>query len=73
MGQVLEIAEGRLTEYAAGDVAVAEVACRPKLWLPAEVENEREWALVVERRDWPDFGWHLEFHGVEFREIWAGD
>jgi hypothetical protein len=45
----------------------------PKLWLSADVEDEREWTLVVERSDWPDFGWHLEFHGVEFRELWAGD
>lgn len=70
---LLGIAEAQLGASADDDDRVEDVACRPHVWLSAEVEDEMDWTLVVERTDWPDFGWHLEFHGLEFRELWAGD
>jgi hypothetical protein len=37
-----------------------------------EGDHPGQWALVIERSDWDSFGWHIEFIGPEFQEIWAG-
>jgi len=73
--EILARAEREFLEYTRDveEVDVREIVCEPQFCLRADVEDEREWSLVVHRTDWPDFGWHLEFHGTEFREIWAGD
>jgi hypothetical protein len=43
------------------------------IWFPAKPDSEVDWALVVERSDIPSFGYHVEFSGLEFREVWAAD
>jgi hypothetical protein len=45
----------------------------PHVWIRDDRDDPREWTLIVERDDWPDFGWHIEFRGSELVEIWAGD
>jgi hypothetical protein len=44
----------------------------PHIWLDAERDDGISWTLVIGRTDWPDFGYHVEFKGKEFVEIWAG-
>lgn len=69
---LLAVAGPHLASYEEGEDIVSLVS-NPKIWLSAEVGDERAWTLVVERVDWEDFGWHLEFQGLDFVEIWAGD
>ena len=45
----------------------------PQIWLDAERDDGISWTFVIERTDWPDFGYHVEFRRLEFVEIWAGD
>jgi len=47
----------------------------PHIWLTIDLvpNDPTAWTFVVERDDWPDFGWHIEFRGIRFHEIWAGD
>jgi hypothetical protein len=45
----------------------------PHVWLSREKDDGETWAFVIERTDNPDFGYHTEFKGTNFVEIWAGD
>jgi len=45
----------------------------PGVWLDSEHDDGLSWTFVVERTDNPDFGYHVEFKGTNFVEIWAGD
>jgi hypothetical protein len=45
----------------------------PAVWLSSEHDDGVSWTFVVERTDNPDFGYHAEFKGVEFVELWSGD
>ena len=45
----------------------------PHVWLSSESDDGLSWTFVVERIDNPDFGYHAEFRGTEFIELWAGD
>jgi hypothetical protein len=45
----------------------------PQVWLSSEHDDGQAWAFVIERTDNPDFGYHAEFKGTNFVEIWAGD
>ena len=48
----------------------------PHVWMSREMMQEegiQRWALVVGVDVNPDFGWHVEFDGLECLEIWAGD
>jgi hypothetical protein len=45
----------------------------PHIWIREDRERPKEWTLVVERDDWPGYGWHIEFDGSNLVEIWAGD
>jgi hypothetical protein len=45
----------------------------PHVWLDCEVDDGFSWTFVVERTDNPDFGYHAEFRGTQFVELWAGD
>jgi hypothetical protein len=75
--EVLQEAERQFEQYNAGaDPPAVSMVADPQIWLhreDAEVAHPTRWALVVGARRAPDFGWHLEYDGTEFREIWAGD
>jgi hypothetical protein len=75
--EVLREAERRFKRYNAGtDPPATSLVSRPHIWIQRGeigVAHPRRWALVVEAKDATDFGWHLEFDRVKFREIWAGD
>ncbi|QDT14030.1 hypothetical protein [Alienimonas californiensis] len=53
----------------------------PHLWIEREFVQEavaegrlpERWTFVIGRAGWPDFGYHLEFEGTTFDELWAGD
>ena len=74
---VLLRAETEFRAYNAPHDPNAENIIRePHVWIDRECmteEGQSRWTLVVGRRDAPDFGYHLEFEGTEFLEIWAGD
>ncbi len=55
------------------DPKFRQVVRSVELWLPAKPDSEVDWALVVERSDMGSFGYHVEFSGLEFREVWAAD
>jgi hypothetical protein len=50
-----------------------KVISHPHVWLNSENDDGLSWTFVVERSDAPDFGYHAEFKGTEFVELWAGD
>jgi hypothetical protein len=45
----------------------------PQVWLSSEKDDGLTWTFVIERTDNHDFGYHTEFKGTNFIEIWAGD
>ena len=55
--------------------ANAQIA-RPHVWISREmmlVKGMQRWTMVVGVDVNPDFGWHVEFDGLECLELWAGD
>jgi hypothetical protein len=53
-----------------------EGTSHPTVWICRETQEgqgEDRWSFVVELKTAPDFGTHLEFRGLEFLELWAGD
>jgi hypothetical protein len=56
------------------DASFLDHLCNPQIWISCSEEGrEDEWAFVVERSDWPDYGCHINFKGCVFTEIWGGD
>lgn len=59
--------------------------CKPHLWIrladcpdsnnsyAPHVRKDMEWTFVCGRTDNPDFGYHFEFNGTRFIELWSGD
>ncbi|HXC35307.1 MAG TPA: hypothetical protein VNV43_05490 [Candidatus Acidoferrales bacterium] len=45
----------------------------PQVWLSSKKDDGKTWAFVIELTNSPDFGYHTEFKGTNFVEIWAGD
>jgi hypothetical protein len=46
----------------------------PTIWISCgDIQWQPKWAWVIERLDHPSYGCHIEFEGLEFKEIWAGD
>jgi hypothetical protein len=48
----------------------------PHIWIDrsrGEEGQPNEWDLVIGVKEAPDFGFHIEFKGLEYRGIWAGD
>jgi hypothetical protein len=45
----------------------------PHIWLSNETDDGVSWTLVVGLVQNPDFGYHVEFQGTEFIELWSGD
>jgi hypothetical protein len=69
---VIGNAERALAAYENGtDRDYSSHIANPHIWIPSERENQDAWTLVVERDDWPDFGWHLEFRRLTLIELWA--
>ena len=57
------------------DEANAQIT-NPHVWISREMMQEegmQRWTMVVGVDVNPDFGWHVEFDGLECLEIWAGD
>ena len=49
---------------------------KPHIWISrgeAEEIQPNCWTLVIGAKGAPDFGCHIEFDGLDYREIWAGD
>jgi hypothetical protein len=74
LGVALPRAQSELAQYeeSAGREYAAHVK-NPHIWIRDDRETPQEWTLVVERDDSLDFGWHIEFEGSKFRELWAAD
>jgi len=71
---ILSKAEAALAEREkSGGQDYASHVSNPQIWIPEERKSAKAWTLVVERDDWPDFGWHLEFRGSDLVDIWAAD
>jgi hypothetical protein len=72
---ILRKAEAALAEYEQGtDRDYSSHISNPRIWiLEGREEDPKAWTLVVERDDWQDFGWHIEFIGSDLVELWAGD
>jgi hypothetical protein len=67
---ILNRAESALHDYAgATDKGYEEHIVEPTIFITA---GSLKWTLGMERDDWPDFGWHIEFSGTDFVEVWAG-
>ena len=62
-----------MLKYNDYDPDFAEFVEDPHVWLDSERDNGESWTFVIERSDSPDFGYHVEFIGTDFVEIWAGD
>jgi hypothetical protein len=45
----------------------------PCVWLNHEADDGVSWTFVIGRTDNPDFGYHADFRGTDFVELWAGD
>ena len=73
LATILPATEAALDDYNTGAVFdYKELAINPTIWIPEERDTPTEWSFVVERKDWPDFGWHIEFDGGKFLDIWSG-
>lgn len=45
----------------------------PVLWLDrTRLEAGRQWSFVIGLRADPGHGWHIEFDGLEFSQVWSG-
>ena len=77
LASILTEARKRFDEANSGyEAAVREQVRDPHIWIDREIVEEsggHRWALVVGLQDWPDFGYHIEFKGLECRGMWAGD
>ncbi len=70
---ILKRVEEAMVTYNDHDPNFREFVRNPYVWLDSEEDNGQSWTFVIERTDNPDFGYHAEFKGTEFVEIWAGD
>lgn len=71
---ILQRAERELTAYNEKyDPEFHRAIHNPHIWLSSETDDGITWTLIVGRVDNPDFGYHAEFQGTEFIELWAGD
>lgn len=70
---ILKRVEEAMVKYNDHDPDFREFVRNPHVWLDSEEDNGESWTFVIERTDNPDFGYHTEFKGTNFIEIWAGD
>ncbi len=73
LSSIVECVEREMTDVEASDPGFREVVRNPHVWLSAEADDDLSWTFVVESTMNPDFGWHFEFKGAEFLEVWSGD
>ena len=70
---ILATCEAKFTEYNANSTAPHHIH-DPHIWICREfIEEGSRWAFVVGRDDAPDFGYHLEFDGLKYLGMSAGD
>ena len=70
---ILKRVEAAMIKYNDYDPDFREFLTNPQVWLDSEKDDGETWAFVIERTDNRDFGYHAEFKGTNFIEIWAGD
>ncbi len=73
LSSLLSRVETELRNYNSSDPEFLTEFNDPRIWLNCETDDGASWTVVVGRKDWPDFGYHAEFNGTEFVELWAGD
>lgn len=69
-------AEQRFLEYTKQEPTDRAQVMNPVVWISDEVQRAQgftRWTLVIHRHDCPDFGYHVEFDGAKFLEIYSGD
>jgi hypothetical protein len=70
---VLKRVEEAMTASTSHDPEFRSFIRDPRVWLSSEHDDGESWTFVIERTDNPDFGYHAEFKGTNFVEIWQGD
>jgi hypothetical protein len=58
-----------------GDPSLPEEVATPHIWISRDLQQKRGpkfWTFIVNHRESPDYGWHLEFEGMKFLDVWAG-
>ena len=70
---ILKRVEEEMVKYNDHEPGFREFVRGPQVWLSSKKDDGDTWAFVIERTDNPDFGYHTEFKGTNFIEIWAGD
>lgn len=70
---IIKRVEEAMVEYNDYDPDFRKFISDPHIWLNSETDDGETWAFVILRTDNPDFGYHTEFKGTNFVEIWAGD
>jgi hypothetical protein len=73
LSAILTQVEQAMVKYNNHDADFRQHIAHPQVWLNSEKDDGLTWAFVIERTDNPDFGYHTEFKGTNFIEIWAGD
>ena len=71
---VLRAATEQFLAYTANDPEAQLHVRSPEIWISREIiEDGSAWAFVVGRDDDSDFGYHVEFTGLQSIRVWAGD
>ena len=70
---ILKRVEDATVAYNNQDPDFRQFVRNPHVWLDSEEDDGESWTFVIERTDNPGFGYHIEFKGTNFVEIWAGD
>ena len=67
--------ERRFNEFNAKWPHVRDEVTNPHVWIARSRLwglGSGYWSFVVEHRE-SDYGWHLEFDGLDFVDMWGGD
>jgi hypothetical protein len=73
---VLSECERQYVEYNADFPELLNKVHEPHIWVSREWLGDEipgNWSFVVGISDAPDWGIHIEFHGLQFQQIWSGD
>ena len=73
LAAILKRVEEAMIAYNDHDPSFRAFIRDPHVWLDSEDDDGESWTFVIERTDNPDFGYHSEFRGTNYVEIWAGD